>query len=417
MEQKELEKNKKTEESKEYCEKIRKTKKIAKKKIVFSQFGGNGYGCNPKAICDEILRRGHKWDLVWLLKKGSDISKAGLPEGIRPCVANDGARNSLYELETAKVWINNIHFQALIGKGLVKRPETTYINTFHGGICIKREGTDRPNYAKKMSNMSEKVKNQMKDCEMVDFVTSGSDIADHTAMEFFHNHGQLLRTGDARNDIIIKGSKEIEEKVRKFYKLSSDTKIMLYAPTFRDNADLTCFDIDYEGILDALEQRDGCKWIAFAKMHPNLRKKAKELIPKSDRVKDVSAYIDMQELLVASDLMITDYSSGIADFMLSRKPGFMYAKDLEQYLSTRGLYFELDEMPFPVARNSEEMIEKIKNFDKEKYEADVQKFIDSIGYLDDGKASERIVDFLETIIEPWRHIGKRKKIKALYVSK
>ena len=138
-------------------------------------------------------------------------------------------------------------------------------------------------------------------------------------------------------------------------------------------------------------------------MHPNLRKKAKKLIPQSDRILDASAYLDMQELVVASDIMVTDYSSSIADFMLSRKPGFMYAKDLDKYVETRGLNFALEDLPFPIARNNDEMVENILNFSQKDYEEHVQRFIDQTGYIDDGKASERIVDFLETIIEPGKH--------------
>ncbi len=402
-EEKEAKREKQNEKMRRYCWRVRHFHFIKKKKIVFSQFGGNGYGCNPKAIADEILRRGLDWDLVWLLKRGTDPAKAGIPAGIRPIVADEESRNSLYELETARVWINNIHFQALIERGLVKRKGTVYINTFHGGISFKSQGNDRPNYAAKMKRMSRKVQNQLKDCEMVDYILSSSDFMTHPLQEFFHGHGEIMRIGDARNDIIIRGSEELRKKVRDFYGLAPETKILLYAPTFRDNGKTDCFDLDYERILSALEEQDGCHWVAFARMHPNLRKKAKKLIPQSDRILDASAYLDMQELVVASDIMVTDYSSSIADFMLSRKPGFMYAKDLDKYVETRGLNFALEDLPFPIARNNDEMVDNILNFSQKDYEEHVQRFIDQTGYIDDGKASERIVDFLETIIEPGKH--------------
>ena len=97
---------------------------VKKNKIVFSQFGGKGYGCNPRAICDEFLRRDEGYDLVWILGKSQTREKAGIPDGVRTVTGD----LSMSELATAKVWINNIHFNVLLEKGLKKRKKSDKIN-------------------------------------------------------------------------------------------------------------------------------------------------------------------------------------------------------------------------------------------------------------------------------------------------
>ena len=115
---------------------------VKKKKIVFTQFGGSGYGCNPRAICEEFLRRDEGYDLVWMLNRKTKDEDAHVPAGVRISRRNQ----SIYELMTAKVWINNIHFNDLLRLGVYKRKGTVYLNTFHGGITLKKEGRDKHNY-------------------------------------------------------------------------------------------------------------------------------------------------------------------------------------------------------------------------------------------------------------------------------
>lgn len=362
---------------------------IKKNKIVFSQFGGKGYGCNPKAICNEFLRRNEGYDLVWILGKSQDRKKAEIPDGVRTVTGTD----SLVELMTAKVWINNIHFQIMIHQGLVKRKGTIYLNTFHGGITLKNEGTDKHSYnADKALSLKEQM--YRKDAEYVDYITSGCDMEDHVLEEFFYGHGEIVKLGDARADILIKGSEDAEKKVRERYKIPDGTKIVIYAPTFRADMKLKWYDLNYEEILDTLEEMYGCPWVMLIRLHPRLAGKTKKIVPDSPRFINAAGYMDMQELAVASDMMISDYSSVITDFMLTKKPAFMYVPDLEHYLKSRGMYFEMEELPFPYAVTTEALVEQLKNFDAELYAEKSRQFIKKIGYIDDGKSSERIVDFL-----------------------
>lgn len=377
-----------------YCWIIRHTCSVNKKKIVFSQFGGKGYGCNPKAICEEILKRNLDYELVWVLGKDEDPSKAGIPEQVRVTAR----ARMLYDLLTAKVWINNIHFNVLIDHGLVKPRETIYLNTFHGGITLKNEGTDKHTY-KADKELSHNQLMFRKDSEYVDYITCGCDAEVHVLEEFFYGKGQILKLGDARTDILVKGSVEIEKKVRKRYKIPKNAKIVIYAPTFRADQKIKWYNLDYEKVLDTLEEVYGCPWVMLIRLHPRLKGKTKKIVPKSPRFINAAGYTDMQELAVASDMMISDYSSVITDFMLTKKPAFMYVPDLEHYIEKRGMYFEVEDLPFLYARTTDELIQCITKFDSEVYQKKVDKFMKQIGYVADGKASERIVDFLIEKIE------------------
>lgn len=90
--------------------------------------------------------------------------------------------------------------------------------------------------------------------------------------------------------------------------------------------------------------------------------------------------------------MITDYSSCIFDFMLSRRPGFIFATDIEEFNTERGFYYPLEETPFPIARNNEELMQNIRNFDEAAYHNGVEEFLINKGCIEDGCASERVAD-------------------------
>ena len=107
----------------------------------------------------------------------------------------------------------------------------------------------------------------------------------------------------------------------------------------------------------------------------------------------------MQELIIATDIFITDYSSGIFDFASLRRPGFLYAKDIEDYEKERGLYFDLHDMPFPLAQNNEELEKNIMKFDYDKYKSDLEKFFTKMGLKDNENSVKKISDVIEKYID------------------
>ena len=136
----------------------------------------------------------------------------------------------------------------------------------------------------------------------------------------------------------------------------------------------------------------------LVRLHPNFRQYQKRVIPQRENIYNVSEYPDIQELLVASDIAITDYSSCIFDFMLSRKPGFIYATDIKEFDEDRGFYYPLTSTPLPVAKNNDELRKNILEFDYKSYRKKVEEFLQEKGCMEDGHASERAVDLIEEIM-------------------
>lgn len=107
----------------------------------------------------------------------------------------------------------------------------------------------------------------------------------------------------------------------------------------------------------------------------------------------------MQELLAIADVGITDYSSWCCDYVLTGRPCFIYARDLESYNTERGLYYPLEETPFPIATNNEELEKNILDFNETNYLADRDCFLRARGCWEDGNAAEKVVEKIRRIIE------------------
>jgi CDP-glycerol glycerophosphotransferase len=132
----------------------------------------------------------------------------------------------------------------------------------------------------------------------------------------------------------------------------------------------------------------------IVRMHPNLIGKVDTLsLVSYEGVYDGTMYHDMQEMLAASDLLITDYSSSMFDFSMQGKPCLLYATDVAQY--DRGYYFNFRELPYPLAENEEELLSVIERFDKALYEKNLNDFlINRVGVKECGNASERLAQWM-----------------------
>lgn len=366
---------------------------IDNNKIVLSNFRGNSFGCNPKYITQEIIKRNLPYKLVWLVRNPAlEVELNNFPKQVK--LVNYYTHNALAELATAKIWIANIRHIPFFKNGLSKKSNQTYINTWHGSIGIKKLDGDAPQFlARGDWDGFEK-----KDSEAVDYLLSNSDFENDVYKSAFWGLGNSVKIGHARNDVFFKDSNDIRKKVKTFLNIADDVHICLYVPSYRDDGRIYCFGIEYEELLNVLTEKFGGKWIILIRLHPNFKKFQKRLIPQRENIINVSEYPDIQELLVASDIAITDYSSCIFDFMLSRKPGFIYASDIKEFDNDRGFYYPLTSTPFPVATNNEELRKNILNFSYESYREKVEEFLKDKGCMEDGHASERAVDLIEKIM-------------------
>lgn len=372
---------------------------IKKNKIVVNNFNGkNLYGCNPKYIIDEILKRKLNYEIVWALRGVEHADKSSFPKEVR--LVNYRGRKIIKELAEAKLILGNVQSNEYLKRGWKKKKNQCYLQTWHGSLGIKRIGVA---IDKMHDFVNSDVLNLSEiDANYTDILLSNSSFEDDVFKTSFCTYnGPILKYGHPRNDIFFKSEEEIAQiknSIYEKYNISKSKKTVLYVPTFRDNFKLDCYNLQSKILLNALKERFGEDFVLLVRMHPHLKKQAEILFDFSDNVINVSEYADIQELLVSSDVAITDYSSCIFDFMLTRKPAFIFATDIEYFNNDRGFYYPLEETPFPVAKTNDELAQNILKFDMDKYSLEVEQFLKDKGCMEDGQASKRVVDLIEKII-------------------
>lgn len=368
---------------------------IKKNKIVMWTFEGTGgYGCSPRYIADELLKRKaqgkNDLEIFWLLE---DMDKE-FPKEIKKVKSTLWTR--AYHLSTAHFWIANTR----TFYGTKKRKGTIYFQTWHGTVALKPIGKYR---GEKLSRMAYLVSRY--DSGLIDYALSGSRWCTKVWPDGLIYDGEIIETGTPRCDILFSRVEEQHIVLRKEYGLPKDAKILLYAPTFRGgsqgtvrNVNAEAVSLDFRRLIKALEEKFGGEWYIFCRLHPQLAVKMQKMtvVEESSRLIDVSQRPDMNEIIAGSDAMITDYSTAIFEGFLTKMPGFIYADDLDEYIADRGsLMFGMDEIPFQTACNNDELIENILSFDQASYEERVGAFIEKVGILEDGKASRRVADLIE----------------------
>ncbi len=355
-------------------------------KLVFYSFT-ESYADNPRAIAEELLRRGWNGELVWATKEARRPLR--LPRGVRAAVGRCRMR---YELSTAQAIVSNTRLPRYWMEGFRKKAGQLYIQTWHGSCGIKKMEADMPHARR---SCLERAK---ADSRQVDYLLSNCRWLTHVLRRALFYDGEILEIGSPRNDALLRGTEERAKAVRAALGLPTERKLLLYAPTFRDGKGAAVPPMpNWRRLREALEARFGGEWSILVRLHPGLSGGRRKPTPgKEDtQVLDLSGHADMADLLVIADVLVTDYSSCAYDFLLTRRPGFLYAPDCADYEQRRGLYYPLAETPFPTAESSEQLEQSIRSFDEPAYRAAAEQFLRDKGSVDDGHAAEHVADILE----------------------
>lgn len=366
---------------------------IEPRKIVFDNYMGKGFGCNPKYVAKALEERyPGEFDLVWIVSKG-DMAKSDMPKHIRK--VEYGSSQALREYATAKIWVSNYHKISFLKRGMFKRKGQCFIQMWHGSLGIKKIEND----VSILTKQKKWLKLAKRSSEMVDYWISNSTFENEVYHRgFWGVTDNVLMYGHPRNDILFSDRTDISKKVRKSLGVG-DKKILFYAPTFREDYRMNCYAIDFERLSESLKERFGGEWVIVVRLHPRVRKYASTILKSKKNVYDATRYADIQELIVSADCMITDYSSCIFDFALTGRPGFIFATDIEMYNNERGFYYPLEETPFPIATNNDELMENVLSFDDKVYQQKLEEFLQGKGCVEDGHASERVVELIRRIVE------------------
>lgn len=363
---------------------LSKSSDVIPNKIVFMTYS-NDYICNPKYICEEILRQNLPVDLVWATTT-KKLHSTQFPDRVRPVIR--GSYEFFQEIASAKIWIDNA--VCFTWNPFPKKDEQFYIQTWHGSMGLKRIGKNdvRNRHWNFAAHLSQKY---------TDLCISNSTFETSVFRQTHWPNTPILELGHARNDILFADSDtkaEIVSRVHNFFGIPSDKKIVLYAPTFRNTSNSIC-PINSMQLLSAVESKFGGKWVLLNRFHFKT-KQSSNRAEFQDCVYQANNYPDMQELMLAADLGITDYSSWICDYVLTKKPAFIFAPDLNQYNQERGFYYPLNTTPFAIANTNEELVHAIQSFDKDLYFEKCEQFLIDRGCKEYGHAAEQIVEIIKT---------------------
>ncbi len=368
---------------------------IKKNKIVLWTFEGTGgYGCSPRYIAEELLKQKREgknnFELYWIT---TDTTKV-FPEEIH--VIKDTTWNRAYHMTTSRFWIGNTR----TFYGTRKRKGTTYLQTWHGSLSLKPIGKYRGDQFSKMAYIVSKA-----DSNLIDYAISGSRYCTEMWPDGLIYDGKIEELGSPRCDVFANSVEEKRRQLREEYNIPQEAKIVIYAPTFRGGSQGTKrainenpITIDFNRVIEAFEKRFGGTWYVFLRLHPQLSvfMDGMSVKEKNSRLIDVTQRPDMNEIMAATDAIITDYSTCIFEGFLTGQPGFIYADDLEEYKKDRGkMMFTLDEIPFSTAVDNDGLVNDILHFDDNRYKFKSRKLIEENGIICDGLATERVVQLLK----------------------
>ena len=363
---------------------------VKKKKIVFTNYMGKGFGCNCRPVAEYLLSHGEDYEMVWAVSD-PQAQRAKFPESIR--LVKYGSDEMMREYATAGFWVCNYHLVDLFGHGLRKKPEQTYIQMWHGSFGIKRQEKD----VESLTRDKVWVKFSKMNSENTDYWISNCRFENDVYTRSFWNVKNIMEFGHPRNDIFFHEHEALKASVKQLLGIGEEEKFLLYIPTYRDDMSTHYYSVDFGALKAALEKKTGEQWKIVIRLHPKLMERAAEFVPQESFIVDGTAHDDIMELLASADAALTDYSSAVFDFMLSGKPAFIYATDIEKYNTERGFYYDIYTTPFPVATDNATLMKNVTDFDFAAYRENVKSFLEEKGSFEDGKAAERVANLIKTL--------------------
>ncbi|MFJ9039125.1 CDP-glycerol glycerophosphotransferase family protein [Streptomyces sp. NPDC102406] len=347
---------------------------------VFSAYWDRGVACNPAAIAAKLAELAPHIRQVWVVSKAAEPL---LPPGTDHVVP--GTRRYWEVLARAKYLVNNVNYP----NAVVKRPDAVHLQTHHG-TPLKKMGLDQFDYPTASKGLDFDA--LLARVDKWDFSVSSNSHSTRMWEHAYPSRYISLDHGYPRNDVYYRAGADDIRAIRDRLGIAPGRRALLYAPTHRD------YEASWTPRLDlaALAERLGDDTVLLVRGHYFYGGTASPLatLRRTGRVIDVSAYDPVEELALASDALITDYSSIMFDYANLDRPIISYADDWDTYATTRGVYFDLTaEPPGHVARSQEELTEILAG---EAWcdEASAKlraHFRRRFCEFDDGNAAERVV--------------------------
>ncbi|MBA9046162.1 MULTISPECIES: CDP-glycerol glycerophosphotransferase family protein [Streptomyces] len=347
---------------------------------VFAAYWERGVACNPAAIAAKLAELAPHIHPVWVVSKDNT---ALLPPGTDHVVP--GTRRYWEVLATAKYLVNNVNFP----NAVVKRPDAIHLQTHHG-TPLKRMGLDQIEHPAAAKGLDFEA--LLARIDRWDYSVSANSHSTRMWERAYPARYTSLDHGYPRNDVFYTSGADAVRAARARLGIAPGKTAVLYAPTHRD------YEAGFTPRLDLAELADrlGEDTVLLVRAHYFYGGATSPLtgLRRSGRLIDVSSYDPVEELCLAADALVTDYSSIMFDYANLDRPIVVYADDWETYRTTRGVYFDLmTDHPGQVARTQEELTEIFRSgaWRDETAAKARTAFRRRFCEYDDGRAAERVV--------------------------
>lgn len=360
--------------------------------IVFESFGGKNYSDSPKYIYEYMQKHYPKLNYIWVFKNPNQNVITGNAVKVKK-----GSKEYYDAYSKAKFWVTNARLPLYLNK----KDNQIYIQTWHG-TPLKRLANDMKIVRMPGTTTPKYKKNFYAETSRWDYLISPNRYSTNIfKTAFWMDENRTLEIGYPRNDILVNRSNDQKyiEKLKKELNIPKGKKIIMYAPTWRDDEFVKkgkyLFDLKIN--LENLQKELGDEFVILLRMH-YLISNALDLSGYEDFAIDVSNYNDISELYLISDALITDYSSVMFDFGILKRPQYFFAYDIEKYdKGLRGFYMDyMNDLPGEIITDEFKLAEELKDIDKhkEKYKDKIERFYDKFCSIEKGQSSKIIGDFI-----------------------
>lgn len=377
------------------------------KAVVFEAFGGRQYACSPKAIYEAMIANPYfdNWSFYWSFNgyHMRAMEEEGLisPKLARAQLITRGSEEYFNAFATSKYWIQNNR----VPEYVTPRDDQIYVQCWHG-TPLKRLGYDVPESTGggALNSAHELAERFNLDAQKWTYLLSPSPftsqhLADAFGLPESKRKDVIIEEGYPRNDSIAQTidashAEELAIYLKGKYELPLDKKLLLFAPTWRDDQYTEGVGYTLNALADfnLLQQKLGNEWIVLLRTHYYIANKF-DLSAWEGFVYNVSSVDDINDLYCIADALCTDYSSVFFDYANTKRPLYFYWPDKEHYDEMHGFYIDENTLPGPKCETTEELAQAILDNDAwfDNYGKDYEVFRETYCAKDDGHATDRVI--------------------------
>lgn len=356
--------------------------------IVFESFLGKQYSDNPRAIYEYLIEHEYKYTMYWSMDKNS-IKKF---QGQNIVCLRRFSIKWIIIMSRAGYWVSNSRLPLWIPKPR----RTKYVQTWHG-TPLKRLALDMEEVYMPGTSKEKYKKNFISETRKWDYLISPNSYSTNVFRRAFNYNKEILESGYPRNDYLANSTnQDFIRHLKKKCKLPIDKKVILYAPTWRDDQyyEIGKYKFTLKLEIDKLMAELGDDYVIALRLHYLVADDI-DLSGYESFVYNFSSHQDIRDLYLISDILITDYSSVFFDYANLKRPMIFYVYDVDNYRDNlRGFYFDIElEAPGPLVKTTDEVVLEVKKIEHGSFVPckSTLEFYNKFCYLEDGNATERVV--------------------------